>query len=240
MTSPSTEQMMLASEWLDHFGSTWAWDDVNELVQEKPDAAWELILLMSAYAPDYGILSAIAAGPLEDFVHEHGDAYAAQLSQEAARNGRFRACLRATYLDLPPDITQLVRSDTSGVSLPPSSSTVQPTPEQLRLMIAWFHHHDTHSASAKVNSLLKRDPDGSVELLRVLLILSDEKVDLRDDVFLFVIEPFISRHFNTHRGVLVDLVRAHGPLRDWVMAQKRSPIEDESTWGEFVREVDSA
>lgn len=239
MNAPTNDQFLLATAWMDHFGSTWAWEDLDELVHEAPEAAWHLILVMVAYAPDYGTLAAIAAGPVEDFVVAHGAAYSAHLLQEASTNARFRACLRATYLDLQPEIRQLVEENASAV-FPPSDSNVQPSTEELRLMIAWFHHHDTHDATSRVDALIKSDSAGSLAVLCILLLLSDEKRDLRDDVLLFAIEPFIRNHLGTHRDTLKGLARQHDYLREWITTQKRSPIADEVAWQTFARDLEDA
>ena len=199
-----------------------------------------MILLMVAYAPDYGTIAAVAAGPVEDFFHENVDSFGDRILDEAKRNARFRTALRATYLELPAPLEELVERDATETDVPAPNDDVVPTPNELRLMIAWFHHHDTHSATTKVELLLKRDADAAVSFIDILLMLADEKEDVRDDVFLFAVEPLLRSHFHAKRDALLELARKHHSFREWAIAEKRPPIEDAEAWREFVSKISSA
>lgn len=70
----------------------WAWEEVTNLVLYAPHEAWPFVLQLIGLAPDES-LAYVAAGPLEDFLCEHGDAFLSALRSAAENDARLRQAL---------------------------------------------------------------------------------------------------------------------------------------------------
>jgi hypothetical protein len=95
----------------------WAWDRVGQIVRgQDPEAAFELVRQLVRAVPE-DRLGYVGAGPLEDFVKQHGSALADWIVGEAGRDPRFRAALASIWLiaeDLPPGVIQRLQTATEG------------------------------------------------------------------------------------------------------------------------------
>jgi hypothetical protein len=235
MVSSRTEDGLLATQWIAHFESTWAWDELNEVIEREPERGWRLIKAMVAYAPDYVTLCAVAAGPVEDLLQSAE--WLARAVAEAEADARLRLCLRATYLDLPAEVSEGI-GRTEG-HLPAATDPPVLEPDELKLIFGWFHHHDTHASSTLVKGIIDRDPERAAALIEFLFRLADDHPGVADDVLLFAFAPFARKHLGVRRDLLMRLATNNTAVRDWVTSQRRAVTDDEEAWQEFVRDVAS-
>jgi hypothetical protein len=91
------DRSALVAAWLNYQRNWWAFEALNNQIRESPAEAWETLLALVASA-DPEMLESIGAGPLEDFVGAHGDAYIEQIEREAGANPAFRAALQCVWL----------------------------------------------------------------------------------------------------------------------------------------------
>jgi hypothetical protein len=75
----------------------WAWEQITDLVFNSPEEAWPIILELIRRAPSDQILADVAAGPLEDLIRNHADAFIDRVELEARRAPRFRRCLTGVW-----------------------------------------------------------------------------------------------------------------------------------------------
>jgi hypothetical protein len=74
-----------------------AWSRIEKIVRSDPDKGWALIVALADRAPDQDAVDLLGAGPLEDFVREHGMEYIDQIDDAATRSQKFRSALTYTY-----------------------------------------------------------------------------------------------------------------------------------------------
>lgn len=232
--------MMLASEWITHLTNEDAWDQIDELVTGEPDRAWRIIRAVINSAPDYGVLSAIAAGPVEDLISRHGDTFMPILLEDAKNSARVRICLRATYSDLPSELRALIEAETADVRDVPVDQAARLEGEDLALVISWLHHSDTSWASEFLKEMTENDPAAAWDVLRVLAVFAEEDARIRDDVYEDAFAPFIRSHLHDYYDRLVALGHKSVAFRQWVTDRKRPLIEDAEKWVTFIRELASA
>ena len=79
----------------------WTWLVLEELIENRPDVAWPLLLEIVRRAPD-DALDLIAAGPLEDYVAQHGRRVIGAVEAEAAANPRLRRALAGVWPEGTP------------------------------------------------------------------------------------------------------------------------------------------
>jgi hypothetical protein len=76
----------------------------SEAVRVRLDAggppALAFVLELLAAAPDERGVALVGAGPLEDLIHQHGDALAALIDETARQDPAFAACLGSVCVDL--------------------------------------------------------------------------------------------------------------------------------------------
>jgi hypothetical protein len=87
-----------------------------DLVLNRPEEAWPVILELISNAPSNQILADIAAGPLEDLVRQYPEQFADRVEIQARKDPRFRLCLTGVWYsnDLPRDIRDKIEKYTSG------------------------------------------------------------------------------------------------------------------------------
>lgn len=225
--------MLIASTWLEHHGSTWAWEKLTDLIETEPVEAWAIVRLMVAHAPDSGALAAVAAGPVEDLLSH--DEMLEAMRAEAVENRRFRICLGGAY-GLPDELQAHAEVSAVRKPLPAPHGYPESTAEQISLMVAWFHQSDTHWATTFLDERIKTAPDSAWSLLRLLLRLSDDVVDRQEDVFLHGFEPFLKRHLATHHASIAEVAARHAGVREWMTSYRRPPVDDHALWADFLRE----
>jgi hypothetical protein len=76
----------------------WAWEYVENLIEQDPQAAWRAILALIQGAPSKDALRNVGAGHLEDFLKVHITEFGDQVIEEASHNERLLAALRSVWL----------------------------------------------------------------------------------------------------------------------------------------------
>lgn len=80
----------------------WAWEAVDALVREDPDAAVHLCVALAEYCCSSQGLAALGAGPVEDLVRAADDTRMAKILKLAIESARFRRALATIWIrDLP-------------------------------------------------------------------------------------------------------------------------------------------
>ena len=93
-------------------------NDATKLVASDADGAWHLVIEILRQAPAPTILEALAAGPLEEMLTQHGAAVIDRLEAEAATNPAFASLLAGIWQGLmPDDIWERVQAVAAGRSL---------------------------------------------------------------------------------------------------------------------------
>jgi hypothetical protein len=71
---------------------------VRELVQTEldPERGWNLLMMMFRLAADDEDIKAIALGPLDEFVRNHGDAFYERIDKRTEEDYKFRSALAST------------------------------------------------------------------------------------------------------------------------------------------------
>jgi len=84
----------------DEYGKTDASFEVDRLAREEPETAWPVILtiLQSIDAvPSSRLFQVLAAGPLEDLLSEHGEAFIARIEAQAQRDPKLKLLLGGVW-----------------------------------------------------------------------------------------------------------------------------------------------
>ncbi len=71
---------------------------LRKLIESRPDTAWDFILALIEEAPNEDVLLWIGAGPLEDLLKMHGEAFIAAAEARAMQDPRFLYSLRNVYI----------------------------------------------------------------------------------------------------------------------------------------------
>jgi hypothetical protein len=93
----------------EHF---WACELVDDLVRSDPEAAWPLILELVRRSQSDDLLANVAAGPLEDLLVRHGEAFIERVERQAQADRRFRKCLRGVWgwSAIPKDVQARIQA----------------------------------------------------------------------------------------------------------------------------------
>jgi hypothetical protein len=71
----------------------WAWEEVRRLIEDDPEAAWRVTLLLLDKVESDAEVGYIAAGPLEDFIDFHGHTALDRIDEVVDRNKRLQLAL---------------------------------------------------------------------------------------------------------------------------------------------------
>jgi hypothetical protein len=91
----------------------WAWEAVNDLVDERPQDVIPTLVALADAAPDDDALGYLGAGPVEDLINHHGSVVVIDRVEGAARrNQRFRTALTGAWYDeyVSPDVCARLRA----------------------------------------------------------------------------------------------------------------------------------
>lgn len=94
-----------------------ACEQVMDVVDREPEAAWVLTLELIAAAPDDWVLANIAAGPLEDLIRKAPEVFADRVELEARRSPSFRRCLTGVW-GIPSPLRERIAKYVSTVKDP--------------------------------------------------------------------------------------------------------------------------
>lgn len=75
-----------------------------------PDDAWRTILAILARRPSEDVTGALAAGPLEDLIEDHGDAFIERIEAEARADPAFRQVLCGVWPSNIPEIWERIET----------------------------------------------------------------------------------------------------------------------------------
>ncbi len=76
---------------------SWASGELDDIVREEPERAFPLILSLIGASPSDEFLAIVAAGPLENLLCEHGEAFIERVEELARRDPHFRRGLAGVW-----------------------------------------------------------------------------------------------------------------------------------------------
>jgi len=227
MRKPMNIEFGLAHAWLDHFEVFWAWEEMDRLIAQDRPGAVRMVQILVAYAPDEGALGCVAAGPVEEL-------FAVPFFlEEAKTNPRLRICLGMTN-GLPENLVPFADRCSRTDSLPPMTP-IDATPEEIRLMVGYFHYYDTFWAANMLEELTRRHPDEALSMLSILLDLTRHEPHLRREIFSHGFELFIELNFGNYRKELKELAHKYDDLRQYFLLMRSCRIDNPADWTEFIR-----
>ncbi len=77
---------------------SWAPKYVQELMTEKPEPGWDMVLQLVTSAPSKDALAYVAEAALEDLLKNHGSELIDKVESESKANERFRCTLSNVWL----------------------------------------------------------------------------------------------------------------------------------------------
>jgi hypothetical protein len=93
----------------------WAWNKLDRLLRALPERAWPILLRAIELAPTDTAVDVIAAGPLEDLLCLHGEAFIERIEKQAKADPRFRFALGGVWQNsIPEPIWRRVTRITGG------------------------------------------------------------------------------------------------------------------------------
>jgi hypothetical protein len=75
----------------------WSWEKLSDLVNDRPEAAWESILEILRIDQSAEVTDVLSAGPLENLLAKHGASFISRVEDEASRNPSFCQLLRGLW-----------------------------------------------------------------------------------------------------------------------------------------------
>ena len=81
----------------------WAWEAVETLVDEDPEAAWRITCMLVDKTSSDDELAFVAAGPLEDLLKKHGPSLIDRVEEESRENARLQLALSGVWGIQPSD-----------------------------------------------------------------------------------------------------------------------------------------
>lgn len=94
----SKRRLEIAQAWVTFQKNWWAYDSVNKVCLEQPEDAWLLLQELVEMAETRRILEDVGAGPLEDFVRQHGEQYIGKIETLVGKNPRFKKALGVVWI----------------------------------------------------------------------------------------------------------------------------------------------
>lgn len=121
-----TDMSSLVKAWIEYHampekqGDFWAWEAVSEAISERPEEGWNLVLELIREAPDKHILANVAAGPLEDLIVQHSEAFIERIEEMARKDPQFRLALSGVWCegDIPKELFDRIHFYVSSVLEP--------------------------------------------------------------------------------------------------------------------------
>jgi hypothetical protein len=86
----------------------WAWEEFDRLTRSEPEEAWSAILAVIAATDDEYTLGMLAAGPFEDLIDAHGQAFVTRIEQKAIEDSRFRSVLQGVWRSSTPEVWERI------------------------------------------------------------------------------------------------------------------------------------
>jgi hypothetical protein len=100
-----------AQESAEHEKNFWAFEQLRDLLAEKPEVCWVVINTIREIDGSDKILASVGSGPLEDLLVSHGPEFIERVEALAAKDLQFRKLLGAVWQnDIRDDIWRRVRA----------------------------------------------------------------------------------------------------------------------------------
>ena len=80
-------------------GLFWAWEELEQLVQKKPEKAWMLVQDICDASNDEKVLGALSAGPLEELIVQHGKEFIDRLEIKVRQCPKFAKLIHGVWVD---------------------------------------------------------------------------------------------------------------------------------------------
>jgi hypothetical protein len=89
----------------------WAYERLDDLCRDDPEAAWSVIEKILRRDSSDLILSNLGAGPLEDLLVAHGARFIDRIEERAAKDEKFRKLLGMVWRnEIPEDVWQRIKA----------------------------------------------------------------------------------------------------------------------------------
>lgn len=75
----------------------WVLCKISDILDDKPEILWEIILKILAKKPENSVLEVLAAGPLEELLAKYGYEYIARVEAETMKNREFKHLLGGVW-----------------------------------------------------------------------------------------------------------------------------------------------
>jgi hypothetical protein len=83
----------------------WSNDDLIDLANENPEAAWERIIQIIDLEASEQIITSLAGGPMEDLLAEHGTKFLNRIEALSGNNLVFARLIKQIWIDeLPTEV----------------------------------------------------------------------------------------------------------------------------------------
>jgi hypothetical protein len=89
----TNRRLSVARAWIQLQRNWWAYNEVQDAVENRPRKAWLLLGHIADLASTRELVNDLGAGPLEDFVRRHAPKYIGQIERRACEHDRFRRAL---------------------------------------------------------------------------------------------------------------------------------------------------
>jgi hypothetical protein len=138
MTSPDRIQRQ-AEAFVRSQRDAWAPAVLDQQSRDAPELAWRVIEAVTRVPGWESVNGSLAAGPIEDLLSAHGEAFIERVEDLAARDAEFRSCLSYCYrLGMSEAVWARLRaaSSTAWVGMPPLPN-VRSHPVLGRYFLEW-------------------------------------------------------------------------------------------------------
>jgi uncharacterized protein DUF6869 len=220
MLRPTAHELTLVLNWIANAETFDAWEDVDEMVTERPEEAWRLIRDMVDVAPDH-LLGTIAAGPLEDLLNRHGKKFVERVELAAATDSRFQQCLRGVWFSEPKWLARRINRAMNATSKKPRRDAARLSKKRVRLIARWFHNLDTAWTLGSLDELLRRDTDDAWHIILLLIrITEEEKPHLLHEIDTQVFSMLIELRGSGMYDQILREAQRNETVRGWIEARK--------------------
>ena len=96
-------RVMLKEDSDEHDPDFWAYCDLDRMIDDEPELAWPIILEILRRNQSTAILEVLSAGPVEDILARHGEAFIERVEHEAKINEDFATLLGGVWQNTMSD-----------------------------------------------------------------------------------------------------------------------------------------
>jgi len=225
----------LLLSWIANAESFDAFEKVDEMVRLKPEEAWRLIRDMIDIAPD-GLLGIIAAGPLENLLHEHGKAFISRVTKAAATDSRFQRCLSGVWLFEPKRLAEQIRRAATSPTKKGRRYSGRISKKRAHSIARWFYHSETAWTHSRLDELIRTDLDAAWRIILLLIrIAIEDQHDVLDEIDALAFDKLVRLRGPETYDRIVEEARSNATIKQWVELRKRYKNPDEEWRGLLER-----